>query len=380
MRPIDQPTKPGSSGPTPDHLPPVERSIDRKESRPDRSDSVFVIDDPVGFPWERPRFDQWVLLVDGRPLARSDVGHWVTARMVHCLRPTDFVVLGPDQQLDHQGSTLPAGLVRASSSMSMAAVAGTVGSRLLGCRPERLGLDSAAVVLNSVSDVVVGYLVARGRGRGTNGWTDSVYQPLPDGPLAWSGWGGPSLPLPPLGDRQWLRMPSETDEGPMWIPPTDRAGNAAGDTDDACGSLGVHSPVWGLDAGTVERVESGRRPAVVGVHVMVTRLPTRRADRVDWTAGLWEQVVTDGFLAFTLPFEAGSAGICDVGTVTAGFESGSPMARDHGQLIEELLEATAGRIVTDELVVHRPPPDGEHQWVTLILRRLGDGNGSHGAR
>ncbi len=380
MRPIDQPTKPRSSGRTPDRLPPVEWSIDPAERGPEVSDAVVVIDDPVGFPWELPRSDNSVLLVDGRPLARSDMGGRVAACMVRRLRPTDFVVLGSDQQLDHPRATLPAGFVRASSSMPMRTVAGMVRSRLVGCLPDRVGLDSAAAMLNGVSNVLVGYLVARGQGGEPNRWTDSVYQPLPDGPLAWSGWGGPSVPSPLPGDRRWLRIPSETDERPTSIPPTDRAGDAAGDTDDAGEPLAVHAPVWGLDAETVEPVESGRRPAVVGVHVMVTRLLTRRADRVDWIAGLWEQVVTDGFLAFTLPFGAGSAVDHDVGTATAGYASGAPMACDHGQLIEELLEATAGRIVTDELVVHRPPVDGEHHWVTLILRRLGDGHGSDGER
>lgn len=340
-------------------------------------DGVIVIADPVGFPWELPRVEHAVLVVDGRSLSGSELGLSVAADMAHRLRPTDLVVRSRGEQLDRRVASLNAGWVDVPAAMAMAPIADTVRSRLVGRRPQGIGIESAAAVLNTASEVLVDYIIARtGRSPAGTQWTESMFPPLPDGHLMWSGWGGPSGSLLMLGSPPWLRMPGPgPDERPVPIVKMTTAQAIPDDSSDLEASVVIDSPVWGLDTGAVDPVELPGLEAVIGVHTVVDGLMPRRSDRLEWIARLWREIATGGFLAFTFPVEplpvAGETAKVEA-VASAPEPSAAP---DHGQLTEEFLEATAGRILTDELVVHRSPADDAMTWATLILRRLGGGTG-----
>lgn len=104
--------------------------------------------------------------------------------------------------------------------------------------------------------------------------------------------------------------------------------------------------------------EPGEVPAAsevgsrVGVHVMLNSEPARRADRLDLWRHLWQSVVGGGFIAFTVTVD-------------------QPDSVDHDTRIEEILDATSGRVLTDDVVVHPRSEAVRPVWATVVLRRLG---------
>lgn len=150
---------------------------------------------------------------------------------------------------------------------------------------------------------------------------------LDEGELRWFGWGGPSAELNSSMPGRWVTAPT--------------------------------GPSGGSETQMADRVRAA------GVHAMVDHLAVDRARRLDWFARLWREVKIDGLIALTYPVDAGSTAP-DGGSIEGG---GFPV--DHRRMVEELLAATGGRVLTADLVVHHPQSiaDGT-TWATLVLRRL----------
>lgn len=141
---------------------------------------------------------------------------------------------------------------------------------------------------------------------------------LDGGRLRWFGWGGPSTELEASMPGRWVAAPDQ-----------------AVDTEVA-----------------------------VGAHLMIDRLPPDRPERLERLTRLWDGVRADGHLALTVPVHAGS------GCVAAGSFEADVIPVDHRRLIEELLEATAGRVLTQDVVVHHPETATAMTWATIVLRCL----------
>lgn len=371
MKSLDHPVPPPLSGTA--ISPNLSGQTNADRHGPSSTDDLFLVSDPLTFPWGLPRIEPTVFVVDARPLLDSDPDGSAPSPMIERLRPTDFVVVPRGARPDRRPAMPDVGWVEVPSAMPAATAVAAVQSQLTGCRPDRIGIDSAAAVLTTASKVLVDYIAARCRTESPERSASALYPPLSDGHLTWTGWGGPSESLLTLDDRPWLRLSSEAGGGWRVIAP---AAGVSGDGDRAGGGppVVVHSPVWGLDATALQQPVDGEQPeVVVGVHAMVGRLLPGRADRMEWIARLWRHVAGGGFLAFTLPVEPGPGEVEAEHLDLEPASSGSP---DHDRLTEEMLEATDGRILTDEVVVHRPPLDRDVNWMTMILRRLGHGTGS----
>ncbi len=273
-----------------------------------------------------------ISLLDCRPMTESahEPDPTVVARLA---RPTDLVLVSAEQQWD-VARRCSAGRVVVDTgipgSASASELAGTVASMLTNRLPSWLHLSAAAPVLEWVSEML-------GRQR----W-------IGEGALIWSGWGGPSNELMASGPERWLLQ----DRGAL-----DEA---------ATGSVRIDAPIWGFAGDGGPATAATERSTVSGVHAMIDRLPARRSERLDRLADLWSDVVIDGLIALTYPVDAGPNALADVSI------GADEILVDHRRLVTELLSATSGRVLTEDLAVRGPSStDDGMTWATLVLRRLG---------
>lgn len=339
--------------------------------------------DPLATRLGRERADRSILVVDLRSTAGGVAGSAPTfaglpsgsALVPAGLRATDLVLAEADHELDLLTNGGP-GRVVTTEPVPGSSVATVVGSLLASRVPDWLPLPSAAEVLSAVSTMLLGYLGLRGRSEeAASADVVPTHRPLPDGTLVWSGWGGPSVSLVSDCSRSWTRSSPGFAVGPVKGNPQSRPTSDAEPVEDA-GSMVIEAPIWGFDpADGLGPHESGP-DLVAGRHVMVDRLPPRRSDRLELLTELWAPVTTDGFLALTYAVDDGARrSRSTVGAQPDNTTIDDNTAVDHQRLVEDLLEATSGRILTDDVAVHASSAVGI-TWATLVLRRLGAGAAS----
>ncbi|MDH4280372.1 MAG: hypothetical protein OEZ14_00625 [Acidimicrobiia bacterium] len=162
---------------------------------------------------------------------------------------------------------------------------------------------------------------------GRASWVLTGQSWLEEGDVHWCGWGEPSAELVASMPGRWVTSP-----GPL--------------SDES--TTGPAGPM-----------------TAAGVHVMVDRLAHDLPGRLDGFTRLWNLVAVDGLISLTYPVHAGPE------VMSGAASRGEKILIDHRQLVEELLLATSGRLLTVDMVVHHPDSAADGMtWATLVLRRL----------
>ncbi|MDH3294345.1 MAG: hypothetical protein OER95_08505 [Acidimicrobiia bacterium] len=125
----------------------------------------------------------------------------------------------------------------------------------------------------------------------------------------------------------------------------------------ASAGSGGHEPPDGwilVDSGTSGWLSELQLESLTGLHVIDADLNLVGVDGATmlhtlWT--LWRAVIPGGFLSISFNYPEATI--------------------DFDDLIDGVLEATSGRILTEELVVHDHQPASVGRWATVVWTRLG---------
>jgi hypothetical protein len=237
------------------------------------------------------------------------------------LRAGDMIVIAPDQAATYRDAQV--GLIIAPRSSSHQQIRHSVVQHLTKAVSAALGLSARFVDWMAITQSMQTVL-----DRSLDDYNDN------DDSISPCWWRG--IFAPDIKRGRWIAPRTATTAvagdaisivAPAWLQPTDLGSERSGPIDEL------------------------RAESLLAHHLAQPLLPSAGLDRQALLRSMWVSLQPDGLLALSFDFER------------------SPM--DFDELVEDLLEASLGRVLTQQIIVHDRADGHPSNWMTAICTRLG---------